>query len=82
MNITVYSKPDCVQCEFTKTHLGREGLPHTVIDVTADESAMAAMRLAVGEPAGPVQMPVVVVDGMEPWHGFRIDLIRALKAAA
>ena len=39
-NITVYSKPNCMQCEFTKRWLHNNGLPYTAIDVTKDELSL------------------------------------------
>ena len=70
--ITVYSKPACPQCEFTKRHLAKIGVPHEVIDVTADPAAVETVR-SLGYAAVPV-----VVAGTEHWSGFRPRLLDEL----
>ena len=77
MNVTVYSKPDCVKCTATYKALDKTGVNYTVIDITEDADAMA---YAVG--LGHVAAPVVVVnrpDGStEHWSDFRRERIQAL----
>ena len=76
MTITVYSKPSCVQCTATYRALDRAGLSYDVVDLSADERALAqVMEL------GYQQAPVVFADD-EHWAGFRPDRIKALVAAA
>lgn len=71
--ITVYSKPECVQCDRTKKYLD-EKVPHpyTILDVTQDPEALEMVKSL-----GYQQAPVVVVDD-EHWSGFRPDLLRKL----
>ena len=38
--IKVYSKPNCMQCDFTKKHLDRMGLEYQLVDVTTDQRAL------------------------------------------
>lgn len=72
MAVTVYSKPDCVQCEATKRALTEKQIPFDLVDLTADEKSFAfVMEL------GYRQAPVVVADDKH-WAGFRPDLIAAL----
>ncbi len=74
MTITVYSKPSCVQCTATYRALDRAGLPYDVVDLSADELALAqVMEL------GYQQAPVVFA-GDEHWAGFRPDRIKATAA--
>lgn len=77
MQITVYTKPGCVQCDFTKRELDRLGLVYEAIDVTQD--AKAAETLAIN---GFLTAPVVKVDLSEDaadiWSGFKPEKIRAL----
>lgn len=74
-NITVYSKPNCMQCEFTKRWLHNNGLPYTAIDVTKDELSLDYIKRL-----GYQNLPVVVVDdGDKHWYGFRPDLLEELK---
>lgn len=71
--ITVYSKPACPQCEFTKRHLTKLGVEHRVVDVTTDAAALATVR-AMGYTA----VPVVVTAAGESWSGFRPRLLDKL----
>lgn len=79
MTITLYSKPDCVQCDYTAKQLKAKGLPFNKFDVTVD----AAARKVV-EDTGNRTLPYVVVDhgdGTPPetWHGFHLEKIRGLS---
>ena len=61
-NITVYSKPNCMQCEFTKKWLHNHGLPYTAIDVRQDELSLDYIKRL-----GYQNLPVVVVDDFEQY---------------
>ncbi len=62
--ITLYSKPNCVQCTATKTYLDRNEIPYEPVDVTQDESAYNHI---VG--LGYQQVPVIEAGGRH-WSGF------------
>lgn len=70
--ITVYSKPGCVQCQATMRKLDKRGAAYEVRDVTQDQDAYAHVR-----ELGYQQVPVVEV-GQQHWSGFRPDKIDAL----
>ena len=72
MSITVFSKPNCVQCDATYRALKKSGLEYTVVDITQDAEALENVKSL-----GYVQAPVVFADG-EHWSGFRPDRIKAL----
>ncbi len=72
MNVTVYSKPACVQCTATYRALDRKGVNYEVIDISIDEDALQTVK-----GLGYMQLPVVVA-GPEHWAGFRPDKISAL----
>lgn len=72
--ITIYSKPDCVQCHATYQALERKSIPYQVIDLTQDDEALQFVRKL-----GYQQVPVVVAD-QEYWSGFRPDMISRLSA--
>lgn len=76
MSITVYSKPNCVQCDATYRALVKNGLEYDVIDITQDEQALATVKAL-----GYQQAPVVFAEG-DHWSGFRPDKIKALARAA
>lgn len=69
MNITVYSKPACVQCTATTRALTKKGIDYTVVDISADAEAFARVQ-----ELGYRQVPVVIA-GEQHWAGFRPDMI-------
>ena len=46
--ITVYSKPNCMQCDFTKRFLDQHNLEYTAVDVMQDSDALARVQ-ALGD---------------------------------
>lgn len=75
MAITVYSKPNCVQCNATYRALDRAGLPYETVDISLDAEALEQVKSL-----GYVQAPVVMAAG-DHWSGYRPDKIKALAAA-
>ncbi|XJS09864.1 glutaredoxin family protein [Aerococcaceae bacterium WGS1372] len=72
--ITVYSKPNCVQCTFTKKHLEEHGIKYEEIDVTQDEQALAELEFHKFK-----SVPVVRVGTFDnAWAGFRPDRLDEL----
>lgn len=76
MSITVYSKPNCVQCDATYRSLKKHGLEYETVDVTVDAQALATLKAL-----GYQQAPVVFAGG-DHWSGFRPDKIKALARVA
>lgn len=76
MAITVYSKPNCVQCSATRRALDKAGLVYETVDISLDAEALEQVTSL-----GYAQAPVVVV-GEEHWSGFRPDKIKALALAS
>lgn len=72
--ITIYSKPNCVQCNATYQALERKNIPYQVVDLTQDDDALQFVRQL-----GYQQVPVVIAD-QEHWSGFRPDMISRLLA--
>lgn len=72
--ITLLSKPACVQCNATTRALDKQGSEYTKIDMSAD---LDAYNLATSR--GHVQAPVVLIyeDGeiVDEWSGFDADKI-------
>lgn len=75
MDITVYSKPLCVQCDATKRALNKAGVAYDVVDITEDADALARVKAL-----GYVQAPVVITSE-DHWSGFRPDKIKAIAGA-
>lgn len=75
--VTVYSKPGCVQCNFTKKFLDNAGIDYTSVDVMADEKGMEEVKSL-----GFMALPVVTIEGQEPFSGYRPDKLEALLEEA
>lgn len=73
MNITVYTKTNCVQCTATTRALDKHGLTYDIIDVETDAEALAHIKSL-----GYMQAPVIITD-TDHWSGFRPDKIGALE---
>lgn len=73
--ITVYTKYGCPQCDMTKRVLEGEGVHFNVINVEEDTNALEYVKNQLGFSS----MPVVVAEGIEPFSGFRPDMLQALK---
>jgi glutaredoxin-like protein NrdH len=69
--MTVYSKPNCVQCTATYRALDGKSIEYQVIDLTTNAAALEYVM----EELGYSQAPVVVVDEHDHWSGFRPDKI-------
>lgn len=71
--ITVFSKPNCVQCTATTRKLDALGLAYRYVDVTEDLDAACRLRAE-----GHRQMPVVEADG-EVWSGYQPELLAKIR---
>lgn len=67
--VTVYTKPNCVQCNMTKKYLDDRKVEYSIIDITKDSEALDKI-INQGFKAA----PVVDANG-EWWAGFQPDLI-------
>lgn len=74
MSVTVYTLPNCVQCESTKKMLTKNEIAFDVVDLSKDEQALDMVR-ELGHSAAPV-----VIAGDKHWAGFRPDMISSLAA--
>lgn len=81
MTVTIYSKPDCVQCKYTKKHLDEakpNPVPYKDIDVTQDAEAAKVV-----ENSGKTLLPYVTIERngklVDSWHGYKDDKIKGLS---
>ncbi|BDZ54173.1 glutaredoxin-like protein NrdH [Agromyces marinus] len=74
MTVTVYTKPSCVQCNATYRALDSKGIEYEILDLSQDETALAAVK-----ELGYLQAPVVITDEGH-WSGFRPDKIDELAS--
>ncbi|EHD20480.1 MULTISPECIES: glutaredoxin-like protein NrdH [Brenneria] len=73
MRITIFTKPDCVQCNATRRALDKQGISYRLVDLTEDEQALQQVRAL-----GYQQVPVVMTAN-DHWSGFRPDKISTLQ---
>ena len=71
--ITVFTKPNCMACNFTKKFIQNNEITAEFIDVTKDENALSYIK-----DLGYNAMPVVYVDEQTHWFGFRPDELEKL----
>lgn len=72
--ITIYTLPNCVQCDTTKKLMDRLGLEYTSIDLSTDQEA-AKKVMDMGYKQAPV-----VVAGETHWGGFQYEKITGLAS--
>lgn len=77
-DVTLYSKPGCVQCTATERQFDRDGTDYTKVDVTTDSAALDHVK-----DLGYSAAPVVEVTSADPeqrghWSGFRPDKIATI----
>ncbi|MBF4577552.1 glutaredoxin-like protein NrdH [Frondihabitans sp. VKM Ac-2883] len=75
MVITVYSKPDCMQCKRTYRAFEARGRAYDVVDVTESDAALEYVK-----ELGYLTAPVIVVSEHDHWGGFRPDQIDRVAA--
>jgi glutaredoxin-like protein NrdH len=77
--VTVYTKPACVQCNATYRKLDKDGIAYNSVDISRDEAALDRMKSL-----GHLQAPVVTLhrsgELVDSWSGFRPDKLEALSA--
>ena len=71
---TVYTKPQCVQCDMTKRLMDKIGVEYTTVDIVENPEELDKL-IELGYRAAPV-----VVTDSDSWAGFQSDKITALAA--
>ncbi|MFJ8451968.1 glutaredoxin-like protein NrdH [Aerococcus viridans] len=71
--VTVYTKPNCMQCNFTKKYLTEKEIEFQTIDITESEEALAEVK-GMGFQA----VPVIVAENEEAFYGFQPDRLAKL----
>lgn len=70
--VTVYTKPQCPQCDQTKKYLDKNGVEYSTVDLTQDADAMKKVV-----DLGFASAPVVITDN-DQWAGFKFDRLKTL----
>ena len=73
--VTVYTKYDCVQCKMTKKFLETQGIPFREINIEEEIEYVDELKAD-----GFRQTPVVSIEGMPKFSGFRPDLLKKITA--
>lgn len=72
-NIIIYSKAGCAQCRATKRWLDTAGVEYNEVRVDLDTDELQKVKAM-----GFTSLPVIVADGIEPFFGFRPDILEGL----
>jgi glutaredoxin-like protein NrdH len=67
MTITIYTNPNCVQCDQTKRYFNQKEIPYETVDLSQDQEALT-MVLELGFKSAPV-----VITDTDKWSGFRLE---------
>ena len=76
--ITVYSRPNCMQCKMTKMWLNQNKIGFENVDIEANPGALELLKHY-----GYGSLPVVVIDDEfdnpdKAWAGFQIEKLEDL----
>ena len=71
--ITIYSKHNCMQCQFTKKFLEDLNIPFTEVNLS-EQPEQAEVVKALGFQT----LPVIAAEGQEPFGGFHPDKLNQL----
>lgn len=74
--LTVYYKPNCIQCEMTKIWLDQNKIQYESVNVYDHPEKLEEIKLN-----GFQQLPVVTLDEYfeNAWSGFNVDRLEELK---
>lgn len=70
--VTVYTNPNCVQCDMTKRQFDKLGIDYTVVDLSKNPKKTAEFK-----ELGYLAAPIVTTD-IKAWSGFKLGKIRSL----
>ena len=74
MLITVWTKPNCIQCTMTKKEMDKRGIRYEELNLERHPEAVEAFM-----EDGLLAAPIVVTD-IKRWSGFRLDKIKSLES--
>lgn len=77
--VLVYTKNGCPQCDMTKMVLNGEGIKFDMINIQDDTDEGREGYRVVTEELKLTSMPVVIVEGQEPFTGFQPEKLKAIK---
>lgn len=72
MEVTVYTMPNCVQCEQSKRYLDTKKVDYSVVDISENSEAYEYVT-SLGYKSAPV-----IIAGNDHWSGFRLERLHGL----
>lgn len=76
--ITVYSKPNCMQCEMTKMWLNQNKISFETVDTEANPEALELLIRYGWQTLPVVAIDDEISDNSKSWCGFQIDKLEGL----
>uniref|UniRef100_UPI003341D096 glutaredoxin family protein n=1 Tax=Castellaniella defragrans TaxID=75697 RepID=UPI003341D096 len=76
MSVTVYSKPNCPQCDLTKRDMDILGIEYETVDLTQRQDQLERL-IGLGHRSAPV-----VETSSETWSGYNQEKIKGLVSYA
>ena len=76
--ITVYSKPNCMQCEMTKMWLNQNKIPFETVDTEANPEALELLSCYGWQTLPVVAIDDEISDNSKSWCGFQIDKLEGV----
>lgn len=76
MSITLYSKPDCPQCELTKRDMDILGISYQTVDISQEQDQLEKLA-SMGYRSAPV-----VETATDIWSGYDQEKIKNLVSYA
>lgn len=73
MMITVWTKPNCIQCTMTKKEMDKRGIRYEEMNLERHPDTLQTFI-----DAGLTSAPIVVTD-IKTWSGFRLSKIESLQ---
>ena len=74
--VTIYTMPNCVQCEQTKRYLTMKSVEYVTVDISEDKEAYEKVT-SLGYKSAPV-----VITEDDAWFGFRLEKLANLAKSA
>ncbi|NLT85868.1 glutaredoxin-like protein NrdH [Leuconostoc sp.] len=73
--VTIYTKYNCVQCKMTKNFLEAQGIAFKEVNIEEETQYVDELKAN-----GYRQTPVVAIEGMPSFSGFRPDVLKKISA--
>ena len=73
--VTIYTKYNCVQCKMTKKFLEEQGIAFKEVNIEEETQYVDELKAN-----GYRQTPVVAIEGMPSFSGFRPDVLKKISA--